>query len=437
MNSLRDSKPKGWNEKKIKEFARTHSGGTPLRSNEEFYKGNIRWVKSSELKQKYLYDTEEYITELALKKSSARMADSNSILFAMYGATAGDMTILKKASSLNQAVLAISINEDEDIDLEYFYYFLKRLVYKLIFMSQGGGQPNLSKGIVDNLYLLYPKSKLEQIAIATILSKVDETIQATQTTIQAAEKLKKALMQNLLTGKLKPDGTWRTEKEFKESKLGLIPKNWEIKTIKDLSTQVTDGEHYTPDRSDSGYYLLSARNIKNSYLDLSKVDYVNGEVLQKIQRRCNPKEGDIFISCSGTIGNVCIVPKGLNAGMVRSAALVKLKKDKIEPEYAELVLQSFPLQNQMKVSVASSVQGNIFQGAIKKLKIAYPPSKKERDAIATKMTSISILIKQKQSKIKTLQRLKKSLMQNLLTGKIRVDVDKINEIISKTKNQKS
>ena len=327
--------------------------------------------------------------------------------------------------------------KNENTEWIYFNLQLKRFLNFTTSVTAGTQHPRASWRDVKRYKFAIPKSQPEQRAITTILSKVDKTIKAVRNTIQTAENLKKSLMQNLLTGKLKPDGTRRKEEEFKESKIGLIPKNWEIRTIKDLSTQVTDGEHYTPERSDSGYYLLSARNIKNSYLDLSKVDYVNEKVLQKIQRRCNPKAGDIFISCSGTIGNVCIVPEGINAGMVRSVALVKLKRDEIEPEYTELVLQSFPLQNQMKVAVASSVQGNIFQGAIQKLKIAYPPNKKERDAITNKITSISILIKQKQFKIKTLQRLKKSLMQNLLTGKIRVDVDKINEIISKTKNQES
>jgi type I restriction enzyme, S subunit len=166
---------------------------------------------------------------------------------------------------------------------------------------------------------------------------------------------------------------------------------------------------------------------------LSDVDYVSEKELRKIQKRCNPQPGDILISCSGTIGNVCIVPEGLDAGMVRSAALVKLKKDKIEPEFAELVFQSFSLQTQMKISVASSVQGNIFQGAIKKLKIPYPPSKEERDAITNHINEISKTAIKRYNKIEVLQCLKKSLMQNLLTGKIRVDVEKINELFKEQK----
>lgn len=301
-----------------------------------------------------------------------------------------------------------------------FHYLGENLRLRIHREKQDNATPYIKKGTLAKFKIQYPENPFEQTAIATILSKVDEAIAATQNSIKAAEKLKKALMQNLLTGKLKPDGSLRTEDEFYETKIGLLPKNWEVKTVKELSTQVTDGEHTTPERADSGYYLLSARNIKNGFLDLSNVDYVGEKELKRIQKRCNPQHGDILISCSGTIGNVCMVPDGLNAGMVRSTALVKLKTNEIEPDFAELVFQSFLLQNQMKVSVASSVQGNIFQGAIKKLKMPYPASQSERIQIAEKIKNFNSISSEKQNKIQMLQRLKKSLMQNLLTGKVRL-----------------
>jgi type I restriction enzyme S subunit len=319
-------------------------------------------------------------------------------------------------------------SKNEDFINVFKGYILNQEKVRLNILKSATGIKvySISKSGISKILLPKPP-KNEQTAIASILSKVDEAIEATQNSIKAAEKLKKALMQNLLTGKLKPDGTWRTKDEFEMTKIGLLPKEWQVKTVKEISTQVTDGEHSTPERSESGFYLLSARNIKNSYLDLSNVDYVPEKELRKIQKRCNPQAGDIIISCSGTIGNVCMVPVGLDAGMVRSAALIKLKKDEIEPEFAELVFQSFSLQIQMKVSVASSVQGNIFQGAIKKLKIPYPPNQGERTLITNKIKSVSAFAVEKQTKIQTLQRLKKSLMQNLLTGKVRLSSELINQ----------
>ncbi len=146
MKSIIDIVPNDWKTEPINSFSTTYSGGTPLRSNENYYSGKINWVKSSELKEKYLFETEEHINEEAIKNSSARYIEPDTILFAMYGATAGDLCILKTKSTSNQAVLAIPINK-KTINLEYLFYYLKYKTEKLKYITQGGGQPNLSKGI--------------------------------------------------------------------------------------------------------------------------------------------------------------------------------------------------------------------------------------------------------------------------------------------------
>ena len=336
------------------------------------------------------------------------------------GSNAGEIFISKNGI-LASTMTLLEINEQE-LDKKYFGYTFQNLEYILRAKTVGSGIPHADKGIISSLEF-YKPNKSEQIAIANILSKVDEAIASVQDSITAAERLKKSLMQNLLTGKMKPDGTFRTPEEFYiDEKFGKLPVGWEVKKVQDLSIHVTDGEHQTPERTETGYYLLSARNIKNGYLSLEDVDYIPEKELRRIQKRCNPQAGDILISCSGTIGNVCIVPDGFIGGMVRSAALVKLNNDKIESQFAELMFQSHYLQNQMKVAVASSVQGNIFQGAIKKLRMFYPHDKQERIAITERLFLFNKEIASMQDKIIVLERLKKSLMQNLLTGKTKMNV---------------
>ena len=311
--------------------------------------------------------------------------------------------------------------EKNRFDLTFLSYLLNSDDVQRHFVSRASGSGiryTLSLNDFRSVKIRIP-DKPEQTAIANILYKVDKTIASVQNSIAAAERLKKGLMQNLLTGKMKPDGTFRTPEEFYiDNKFGKVPVGWEVKKVQELSIQVTDGEHQTPERTETGYYLLSARNIKNGYLSLDDVDYIPEKELRRIQKRCNPQVGDILISCSGTIGNVCIVPDGFIGGMVRSAALVKLNSDKIEPQFAELMFQSHYLQNQMKVAVASSVQGNIFQGAIKKLRLFYPHDKQERIAITERLCLFNKEIASMQDKLIVFDRLKKSLMQNLLTGKV-------------------
>lgn len=348
-------------------------------------------------------------------KDNAILVDNGDVVILWDGSNAGEVLISKRGI-LASTMTKIEFDEG-CLDKKYFGYAFQNLEYILKAKTAGSGIPHADKGIIKRLEFYRPL-KNEQIAIANILSKVDEAIASVKNSIAAAERLKKSLMQNLLTGKMKPDGTFRTPEEFYiDEKFGKVPVGWEVKKVQELSILVTDGEHQTPERTETGYYLLSARNIKNGYLSLDDVDYISDKELRRIQKRCNPQGGDILISCSGTIGNVCIVPDGFIGGMVRSAALVKLNSDKIEPQFAELMLQSHSLQNQMKVAVASSVQGNIFQGAIKKLRMIYPHDKQERLAITECLYQFKRDIASMQDKIIVLERLKKSLMQNLLTEK--------------------
>lgn len=345
--------------------------------------------------------------------------DVGEIIVLWDGSNAGEIFISKKGI-LASTMTKLIVDEDE-FDRRFFNYSMKHLEYILKAKTAGSGIPHVDKGIIKNLEIFNP-CRPEQQKIAAILTKVDDAIQSVKNTIAKAERLKKAVMQNLLTGKLKPDGSWRRDDDFYETKIGLFPKHWTIKTVKDISSQVTDGEHTTPKRSDSGIYLLSARNVKNGFLTLDDVDFISEDVYNQIKKRCNPEADDILISCSGTIGNICRFPKNIRAGMVRSVAMVKLIKDLIEPEFVELLFQSWVIQRQIKILVSSSVQGNLFQGSIKKIKIPYPPED-ERLMVIDKLSSLSNLVISKELKIQKLERLKKALMQNLLTGKVRVKID--------------
>ncbi len=397
--------PEGWEVKKLKQCFKFKNG--------KFFSNELREKTDCE----YRYPV--YGGNGIIGYCNEHLLDKETIIIGRVGEYCGNVFKTQDKSWVTDNAMLVSDVLLKDFDINFWTVMLNSLHFN--HYSDSTGQPKITQGSIGAISVIYPSRIIEQSAIAAILSKVDESIASVQASISAAERLKKSLMQNLLTGRMKPDGTLRKDDEFYvDEKFGKVPKGWEVKKVKDLSIQVTDGEHQTPERSETGYYLLSARNIKNGQLSLDDVDYISEKELKRIQRRCNPQGGDILISCSGTIGNVCIVPDGFVGGMVRSAALVKLNKEKIESQFAELMFQSHFLQNQMKVSVASSVQGNIFQGAIKNLRMFYPQNKQERLEIVNKISQFNKTILDRVNKITSLERLKKSLMQNLLTGRVRV-----------------
>ena len=149
-------------------------------------------------------------------------------------------------------------------------------------------------------------------------------------------------------------------------------KGWKIQTFSELTNLITDGEHATPRRTTEGIYLLSARNVLNHAIQLEDVDYIDQEEYDRIAKRVIPQAGDVLISCSGTVGRCCTVPEGLKFQMVRSAALLRFKPE-IDPKFAEYMITSEYLQEQISRSKTASSQANLFQGKIAKLKGFAPP----------------------------------------------------------------
>lgn len=194
--------PKSWEAKRIGEIAKTFAGGTPKRNKPEYFSGGtIPWVKSGEVSSRFIDSTEEAVTETALKESSARQIPEDSLLIAMYGATAGQVGILKIPACSNQAVLAVVPSQNK-FSIPFLYYYLSEATPDLLRMVQGSGQPNLSKRIVDSLLVPLP-SKTEQMEIAQILDCISDKCGILSQKKKEYQQLKKVLMQQLLTGAIR------------------------------------------------------------------------------------------------------------------------------------------------------------------------------------------------------------------------------------------
>ncbi|EHZ7430747.1 restriction endonuclease subunit S [Vibrio cholerae] len=189
--------PEDWEVGAIGDSCRTYSGGTPSTSNKNFYGGGIKWITSSDLNQGVIHDVAGRITDAGLNGSSAKLVEAHTLLIALYGATAGVCAITRISAAINQAVLAIVPAEHNS---EYLFYWFTRHKEVIIETYTQGGQPNLSGDIVRSIKLAFPPVN-EQTAIATILSDMDEEIQALEQRLSKTRQIKQGMMQELLTGK--------------------------------------------------------------------------------------------------------------------------------------------------------------------------------------------------------------------------------------------
>ena len=138
---------------------------------------------------------------------------------------------------------------------------------------------------------------------------------------------------------------------------------WPSEVMENLCCLITDGEHATPKRVEKGIFLLSARNVLDHELKLEDVDYIDQEEYDRIAKRIVPQEGDVLLSCSGSVGRCCTVPRDIKFQMVRSVALLRLKETLL-PKFVEYLICSPHVQRQIDKLKTASSQANLFQGKI-------------------------------------------------------------------------
>lgn len=181
-----------WEYRKLGEVASSYSGGTPSVGNSKFYGGNIPFIRSGEI---HSSKTELFLTQEGLENSSAKLVKQGDILYALYGATSGEVERSKINGAINQAILAIIPNEN--YDAEFISQWLKNNKENIVNLYLQGGQGNLSGEIVKKIEISFPTKK-EQTAIGNFFRQLDETIALQTAEVEKLNQLKKGLLAAML-----------------------------------------------------------------------------------------------------------------------------------------------------------------------------------------------------------------------------------------------
>ena len=181
------------------------SGTTPKSDNAEYYDGDILWVTTSELRENFISDTKQKVSDSAIKEYSAlKIYPVNSVAMAMYGATIGRLGILEREATFNQACCVFG--NSKILHYKFLFYWLWHRRPILISLSNGGGQPNLSQDDLRKLKIPIPSYE-EQINIAEYLdqetAKIDRLCETVNQTIGRLKEYRTALITQAVTGKIK------------------------------------------------------------------------------------------------------------------------------------------------------------------------------------------------------------------------------------------
>lgn len=197
--------PEHWGTPQIKHIATISSGSTPNRNNTEYWNGSIKWLKTGELQNNEITDSEEHITQKALEETSVTLFPVNTVLMAMYGQgkTRGMTALLKTPSTTNQACAGMTV-VSQNILVKYFWKCLMGAYNGIREIAQGSGQPNLNAGLISSFKIPLP-TKEEQQPIIDFLDKkcsqIDQLITLKQQKIKKLQQYKKSLIYEYVTGK--------------------------------------------------------------------------------------------------------------------------------------------------------------------------------------------------------------------------------------------
>lgn len=382
--------PKDWDIKKLEDICeKVRAGGTPLTSKKEYWNGDLPFVKIEDITfaGKYLTTTKSFISKDGLNNSNAWLVPENSLLLAMYGSM-GEVSINKIPVTTNQAILGIIPKDRDDVEFLYYWYSFFKPRWKKY--AKPTTQANLTAEIVRNSIIPIPP-KMERRAIVEILGVVNSVIAKTDEVIAKTERLKKGLMQTLLTRGI-------GHKEFKETEIGKIPKTWQVVRVGDvLSLEYGKG---LPERERiSGEYPVVGSNGVVGYHTEALV-----------------KGPGIVVGRKGTIGAISWIERDF--WPIDTTYYVKIKVTDVDWKW---LFYELTYLNPTRFHLADVVPG-LKRELVYSLKMALPPIH-EQCEIAEILSTIDKKLEFERNEKARLERIKRGLMDLLLTGKVRVKVE--------------
>lgn len=425
--------PKDWIVSKLSEFTDeitdyvAAGSFADLKNNIQVYSEHnyALYVRLTDLRKGLGHHEQKYVDKDSYEFLIKSNLYGREILFANIGANVGEVWMMPKIptkATIAPNMIVIRANNTKVVP-EYLHSYFRspiglRQIDKII---AGSGHPKINKTELRQLLAILPPLP-EQQKIADILSTVDDKIGVIDQQITETRELKKGLMQRLLTKGI-------GHSEFKDSPIGMMPKCWKVKDLESIGINLIDGDRGSNypkpnDFSDTGHCLfLSAKNVTKNGFRFNECQFINEE-RDKLLRNGKLFRKDFVITTRGSVGHIALYDDSipfehirLNSGMV----ILRDSKMNFNTEFLYQLLKSPIFDSQVQFITSGSAQPQLTITGLKKLKLPVPPLD-EQLIIGNILTTISDKFEILHEKKTHYHELKQGLMQQLLTGKIRVKV---------------
>lgn len=379
------------------------TNGINLIRGDNITEGKLRWGERT----RYWREVTPQLKKYLLQKDDFLIGMDGSKVGKNYAIFSEDFPCL-----LVQRVACLRIKKDLIQNYLSFVIGNKEFVDYVESTKTNAAIPHISSRQISDFKIRVPSIR-EQKKIATILSNVDSLIRKTDQVIEQTQRLKKGLMQRLLTKGI-------THTRFRETELGEIPEEWSNVTYGDICNRITYGFTNPMPRAHDGPWLITAKDIKNGKINYNTAEKTTVDAFDnKLTKKSKPKINNILITKDGTLGQVAIVDRN-DICINQSVASIE-PNNQIIPEFLALSLQSPYIKKIIDISSPATTIRHIYISEIPKWNLGLPGIQEQQEIVSI-LQRIDSLVQNLKDKKKREESLKKALMQQLLTGKIRVRV---------------
>jgi len=389
-----------WNTARIESFCTTGTGGTPSRSRlDRYYEGGtIPWVKSGELRETVINDTEEHVTEAALQETNVKLVPAGAVLLAMYGATVGRLGILGVPATTNQAVCHI-IPDPKTADVRYLFLALSNQVATIVARGVGGAQPNISQGIVKDLAVPLPPLP-EQRRIAEVLDRAEALRAKRRAALAQLDTLTQSIFLDLFGDPIR-----NTHGLPVRPMIDLV----------DPNRPISYGILMPGPDQDIGVKYVRVVDMKDSGIELSGVRKTT-EAISNSFRRSLLKPGDLLMSIRGHVGRFAVVPPELDGANITQDT-ARLAIQGVSSVFVRECLRTEAFQRWMAKHTKGVAVRGINLGDVKQMPIILP-SQGDQDRFARLAISVDKLKSAHGASLAKLDALFASLQHRAFRGEL-------------------
>lgn len=298
---------KGWEYKRFDEVFDLQMGKTPDRKNPEYFGGNNVWVSIRDLGDKEIADSNEHITNLAVCDTKIRKVKRGTVIMS-FKLTVGKCGIAATDLYTNEAIMAFNPKESFDINSSFLYYYLQ--CYHWVGSNKAVMGITLNKATISKQYISLPP-KSTQLAIVTELDKINELIRLKKEQLKDFDNLAQSLFYEMFGDPVENE------------------KGWEVKKLGEICTDITDGDHMPPPKSEFGIPFITISDIDKDTrcLNFENTFYVPEDYYNNLKENRKPQKGDLLYTVTGSYGIPVIVKTDKKFCFQRHIALLRPNKE--------------------------------------------------------------------------------------------------------------